>query len=152
MPEDKTMKHLRIIFKRILLLFSIFLLIGIGILFGTNYGRDLRVTIAGSILTSQHPQYAKYTFLSQKELDKLQDRINHPKWSNSDENIYKKIAGKRLEELKNQPLKIDVETIKSNKDSRFLFEGKLVTISNPFNVKLVSHQGTQGDKRGEKLA
>lgn len=152
MPEDKTMKHLRKIFKRILLLLSIFMLIGIGILFGTNYGRDFRVTIAGSILTSQHPQYAKYTFLSQKELDKLQDRINHPKWLNSDENIYKKISGKRLEELKNQPLKIDVETIKSNKDSRFLFEGKLVTISNPFNVKLVSHQGTQGDKRGEKLA
>ncbi|KLA26216.1 hypothetical protein B4080_3723 [Bacillus cereus] len=49
--------------------------------------------MAGSILTSQHPQYAKYTFLSQKELDKLQDRINHPKWSNSDEHIYKKIAG-----------------------------------------------------------
>ncbi|QQN85378.1 phosphodiester glycosidase family protein [Bacillus toyonensis] len=146
------MKHLRKIFKRILLLLSIFMLIGIGILFGTNYGRDLRVTIAGSILTSQHPQYAKYTFLSQKELDKLQDRINHPKWSNSDENIYKTIAGKRLEELKNQPLKIDVETIKSNKDSRFLFEGKLVTISNPFNVKLVSHQGTQGDKRGEKIS
>ncbi|EOO70013.1 hypothetical protein IIC_04815 [Bacillus cereus VD021] len=88
------MKHLRKIFKRILLLFSIFMLIGIGILFGTNYGRDLRVTFAGSILTSQHPQYAKYTFLSEMELEKLQDRINHPKWSNSDEDIYKKIAGK----------------------------------------------------------
>ncbi|MEB8556306.1 phosphodiester glycosidase family protein, partial [Bacillus cereus] len=146
------MKHLRKIFKRILLLFSILMIIGVGILFGTSYGRELRITIAGSILTSQHPQYAKYTFLSQKELDKLQDRINHPKWSNSDEHIYKKIVGKRLEELKNQPLEIDVETIKSNKDSRFLFEGKLVTISNPFNVKLVSHQGTQGANRGEKIS
>lgn len=152
MLEDKTMKHLRKIFKRILLLLSIFMLIGIGILFGTSYGRELRITMAGSILTSQHPQYAKYTFLPQKELDKLQDRINHPKWSNSDEHIYKKIAGKRLEEFKNQPLEINVETIKSNKDSRFLFEGKLVTISNPFNVKLVSHQGTQGANRGEKIS
>ncbi len=89
------MKHLRKIFKRILLLLSIFMLIGIGILFGTSYGRELRITMAGSILTSQHPQYAKYTFLSQKELDKLQDRINHPKWSNSDEHIYKKNSRKK---------------------------------------------------------
>ncbi|MGR5864066.1 hypothetical protein ACT7DZ_06680 [Bacillus cereus] len=61
--------------------------------------------MAGSILTTQHPQYAKYTFLSQKELDKLQDRINHPKWSNSDEHIYKKIAGKRLEEFKKSAIR-----------------------------------------------
>lgn len=65
------MKHLRKIFKRILLLFSVLMIIGIGILFGTSYGRELRITTAGSILTSQHPQYAKYTLLSQKELDKL---------------------------------------------------------------------------------
>ena len=61
--------------------------------------------------------------------------------------IFIKNSRKKIRRIKNQPLEIDVETIKSNKDSRFLFEGKLVTISNPFNVKLVSHQGTQGANR-----
>ncbi len=55
------------------------MIIGVGKLSGTSYGRELRITMAGSIITSWHPQYAKYTFLSQKELDKLQNRINHPK-------------------------------------------------------------------------
>lgn len=150
--EDKIMKHLRRIVKRFLVIFSIFSLIGIGILFGTDYGRELRITAAGSILTSQHPQYVKYTFLSQNELDKLLDSINNPKWLNSDNSTYRKIAEKRLEELKNQPLNIDVKTIKSDKNSRFPFEGKLVTISNPFNVKLVTHKGTQGKEKGEKIS
>ncbi|PEU75488.1 branched-chain amino acid ABC transporter permease [Bacillus cereus] len=146
------MKHLRTFFKRFLLLLFIFVLIGIGILFGTNYGHELRITAAGSILTSQHPQYAKYTFLSQSEMDKLIDSINNPKWSNSVEGIYKKIAEKKLKELKNQPLKIDVETINSDENSRFHFKGKLVTISNPFNVKIVTHKGTQGKDKGEKIS
>ncbi|PES30645.1 phosphodiester glycosidase family protein [Bacillus cereus] len=146
------MKHLKTFFKRVLLLLFVFILIGISILFGTNYGRELRITAAGSILTSQHPQYAKYTFLSQSELDKLMDSINNPKWSNSDEVIYRKIAEKKLKELKNQPLKIDIETIKSDETSRFPFQGKLVTISNPFNVNLVTHKGTQGQDKGEKIS
>lgn len=150
--EDKTVKHLRKFLKRLFILLFIFVLIGIGILFGTEYGRGLRITLAESILTSQHPQYVKYTFLSQKELDELVEIVNNPKWENSDNGVYEKIAEKRLKELKKQPLKIDVETIKSNKSSRFHFEGKLVTISNPFNVKLVTHQGTQGKDKGEKIS
>ncbi|PES71908.1 branched-chain amino acid ABC transporter permease [Bacillus cereus] len=146
------MKHLRRFIKRFLILSFIFSLIGIGVLFGTDYGRELRITAAGSILTSQHPQYAKYTFLSQNDMEKLLDSINNPKWSNSDEGIYKKIAEKKLKELKNQPLKVNVETIKSDENSRFHFKGKLVTISNPFNVKLVTHKGTQGEDKGEKIS
>ncbi|MFZ7807531.1 phosphodiester glycosidase family protein [Bacillus thuringiensis] len=146
------MKHLRKFLKRLFILLFIFVFIGIGILFGTEYGRGLRITLAENILTSQHPQYVKYTFLSQKELDELVEIVNNPKWENSDNGVYEKIAEKRLKELKKQPLKIDVETIKSNKSSRFHFEGKLVTISNPFNVKLVTHQGTQGKDKGEKIS
>ncbi|MDY0854365.1 phosphodiester glycosidase family protein [Bacillus thuringiensis] len=146
------MKHLKIFFKRVFILLFLLILMAISVLFGTDYGRELRITAAGSILTSQHPQYARYTFLSQNELDKLLDSINNPKWSNSDEKVYKKIAEKQLKELKNKPLKIEVESIKSDANSRFHFEGKLVTVSNPFNIKLVTHKGTQGKDKGEKIS
>ena len=89
MLEDKTMKHLRKIFKRILLLLSIFMLIGIGILFGTSYGRELHNN-GWEYTNFSASAICEIYILSQKELDKLQDRINHPKWSNSDEHIYKK--------------------------------------------------------------
>ncbi|MGG4268100.1 phosphodiester glycosidase family protein [Peribacillus simplex] len=146
------MKHLRKILNRLLILFFIFILIISGILFGTSYGCKLRIEAAESILTSQHPQYAKFTFLPKEELDKLVESINNPKWTNSENSIYRKGTEKRIHELKKQPLQLDVETIKSNKNSRYHFEGKLITISNPFNVKLVTHQGTQGKEKGEKIS
>ncbi|QEL82820.1 phosphodiester glycosidase family protein (plasmid) [Bacillus sp. JAS24-2] len=146
------MKHLRRFIKRSLILLVIFGLIISGILFGTSYGHDFRLTVAESILTSQHPQYAKYTFLPQEELDKLIENINNPKWINSDTNVNEKSIEKNLKKLKNTPLQIDVETIKSDENSRFHFKGKLVTISNPFNVKLVTHHGSQGKGKGEKIS
>ncbi|WP_459502283.1 phosphodiester glycosidase family protein [Bacillus sp. C1] len=146
------MKRLRKILKRFIILLFIFILIGSGVLFGTSYGHDFRVIIAESILTSQHPQFAKYTFLPKEELNTLTDRIHNPKWINSRNRIYGKMTAKRLKELKHAPLKIDIETIKSTANTRFHFEGKLVTISNPFNVKLATHQGTQGSEKGEKIS
>ncbi|MBJ8024980.1 phosphodiester glycosidase family protein [Bacillus cereus] len=146
------MKHLRTFFKRVLIFFVILVLISIGILFCTEYGHALRITAAESILTSQHPQYAKCMFLPQSELDTLQDSINHPTWSNSKEDMNKQIEEKKLHALKQQPLQIEVETIKSDENSHFHFEGKLVTISNPLNVKLVTQKGTQGKNRGEKIS
>ncbi|MEB8751760.1 phosphodiester glycosidase family protein, partial [Bacillus cereus] len=65
-------------------MFSIFLFLFLVVLFTTNYGKELRVTVAESILTSQHPQFAKYTFLSKKELEQLTNQIYNPVWKNND--------------------------------------------------------------------
>ncbi|MBJ8025969.1 phosphodiester glycosidase family protein [Bacillus cereus] len=145
------MKHLKTCCKRSFIFLVILTLISIGILFCTQYGRTLRIHAAESILTSQHPQYAKYMFLPQKELDALQDSIHHPKWSNSKEGMNQQIEEKKLQVLKNQPLQIEIDTIKSDGNSHFHFEGKLITISNPLNVKLVTQKGSQGTNRGEKI-
>jgi exopolysaccharide biosynthesis protein len=146
------MKVLKKFFKRLLFLTSIFVFISIIILFLTDHGQDLRKTAAESILTSQHPQYVKYLFLSKNDLNKLKEDINNPKWSDSHENSHGKMKKKMIEELQNRPLQIEMETIKSDQSSRFYFEGRLVTISNPFNVKLVTHKGSQGANRGEQIS
>ncbi len=131
-------------------LLTIFLLIGAAIiLFGTAYGHNLRVIAAESILTSQHPQYAKFTLLSDKELNDISQSITNPKWKNS-EFLTSKLSKKELERRKDLPLNVSIETIKKKYNDHF-FEGKLMTISNPFNVKLVTQQGSEGKDVGEKI-
>ncbi|HDR6817493.1 phosphodiester glycosidase family protein [Bacillus thuringiensis] len=144
------MKQLKKIIKRTFLLLGVTTPFIIYLIFGTTYGHDLRVSIAESILTSQHPQYAKYTFLAKKELTEISNHINNPKWENSDADK-NKVTPQSFKHLQKSPLKVDIETIKSDGNSKYPFTGHLVTISNPFNVKLVDQQGSQGSEKGEKI-
>ncbi|MFD3448171.1 phosphodiester glycosidase family protein [Microbacteriaceae bacterium 4G12] len=140
--------------KKFLKVFSLLVLVlffcATIVLFATPYGHKLRTIAAESILTSQHPQYAKYTFLSKEELKSIDDAIHNPKSKNSDEMLNHSLSKKELEKRKRAPLTITVETVKEKFNDHF-YEGKLMTISNPFNVKLVTQQGTQGDEFGEKI-
>ncbi|MGG0262899.1 phosphodiester glycosidase family protein [Bacillus mycoides] len=131
------------------LLTSLLLTVGAIILFGTSYGHNLRVIAAENILTSQHPQYAKITFLSDNELNDISQSITNPKWKNSDF-ANTKLSKQELERKKNAPLNVSIETIKKKYNDHF-FEGKLMTISNPLNVKLVTQQGSEGKDVGEKI-
>ncbi|OUB25923.1 branched-chain amino acid ABC transporter permease [Bacillus thuringiensis serovar yunnanensis] len=140
------------LFRRILLLIFILFLLGIGILFGTSYGHQLRVELAETILITQHRDLAKYTFLSKEELDDLLYKIEHPTTRNSDDSRDEKLSPKQIQQRKNAPLNIKIETIDSPETARYHFVGKLITISNPFNVKLVTQKGTQGKERGEKIS
>ncbi|MGF9964236.1 phosphodiester glycosidase family protein [Bacillus rhizoplanae] len=143
-------KYLKRAIKISSILLLVFILIGAGILFGTPYGHKLRVIAAESILTSQHRDLAKFTFLSQQELDDLSNSINNPKWQNSESLGFQKLSKKQLEEKKHMPLHVKIETVQEKYEDHY-FEGKLMTISNPFNVKLVTQQGTEGKDVGEKI-
>jgi exopolysaccharide biosynthesis protein len=141
--------------QKVILSLKVFLIVGlslfvcmIAVLFGTSYGHKLRTIAAESILTSQHPQYAKFTFLSQKELNAILKEVTNPKWENSETTT--DVLQKELENRKHAPLDIKIETIKKTYADHY-FEGKLMTISNPLNVKLVTQQGTQGANVGEKI-
>ncbi|EOO27511.1 hypothetical protein IIU_05892 [Bacillus cereus VD133] len=101
-------------------------LLGTGILFGTSYGHDLRVEEAETILTTQHRYLAKYTFLPKEKLDALLDKINNPKWRNS-KDIEEKLSPKRIQQKKNEPLDIKIETIHSKETAEWKFVGKLIT-------------------------
>lgn len=118
------------------------------ILFATPFGHNLRVIAAESILTSQHRSLAKYTFLSQEELDRILNDIENPKFKNSTAADAPSAAD--LEKRKQAPLAITIETV-NRKYADHYFQGKLMTVSDPLSVKLVVQQGTQGENVGEKI-
>ncbi|WP_028399599.1 phosphodiester glycosidase family protein [Ectobacillus panaciterrae] len=126
------------------------IIIAISILFGTQFGHNLRIIAAESFLTSQHPQFAKFAFLSQTELTNLTNSVKNPKWQNSKITNNINFSNKELEKKKYDPLIITIETINQKYQDHY-FEGKLMTVSNPLNVKLVTQQGTQGKDVGEKI-
>ncbi|MCP8970395.1 phosphodiester glycosidase family protein [Ectobacillus ponti] len=138
--------------KRITKIFVILFLLGSAlasaILFGTSYGHQLRVIAAESILTSQHRQWAKYTLLSEKELKDILENITNPKWVDSGKAVNLTLSQRELK--RREPLAITITTI-SRTYSDHYFEGKLMTVSNPLNVKLVMQQGAQGAESGEQI-
>ncbi|WP_242273446.1 phosphodiester glycosidase family protein [Bacillus cereus group sp. BfR-BA-01538] len=142
--------------KKLIKIFSVSMLVSLificFILFSTTYGHELRVIAAESILTSQHRDFAKLTLLSQKELDGVLASINNPNWKNSQPLNTAKFSEKKLKEKTNEPLNIKIETIKKDGSTKYFFEGKLMTISNPLNVKLVTQKGSQGENNGEKIS
>lgn len=120
-------------------LFIIFWAIISGIfVFFTESGHQLRAMAAESMLSSQHRQWAKYTLLPQSELDAMLENINNPNYVNS-------ASGKDdLDDLVNvksdKDLYVHVESIESYTNPTRYFKGKIITISNPNRVKLVSSQ------------
>lgn len=112
-------------------------------LFLTDAGHQLRKTAAESILSSQHRQWAKYTMLSQDELDKILKNIKDPVYINSvvddGQNGSVGEADSKFE-IKESDIKIKLETIERNIGKTNYYKGKVMTISNPKRVKLVSSQ------------
>ncbi|CAM3439445.1 phosphodiester glycosidase family protein [Paenibacillus lupini] len=107
-------------------------------MFFTDHGYRLRAMAAESILSSQHRQWAKYTFLPQSELDAMLENINNPNYINS-------ASGKddldSLVDVKSEKdLYVHVESIESYTNPTHYYKGKIITISNPNRVKLVSSQ------------
>lgn len=136
--------------KRKFLIFLCFffssLLLAILFLFATEKGHDLRRFAAATILSTQHQHWAKWTFLPQEELDELLENIKNPKFINTilsphlgedehDPNTSK--TGKRFPSASDE-LVVEVETIEKRNNPASYFKGKVMTISNPHNVKLRS--------------
>ncbi|MDP1460109.1 phosphodiester glycosidase family protein [Bacillus wiedmannii] len=138
--------------RRALFLFLIALILGGSILLGTSSGHKLRVTVAEIILTSQHRYLAPFTLLSKKELADILYKVNNPKWKDSSTIEDEQLSSKQIQQQKSKDLAITIEMIHSTDTAAYRFEGKLITINNPFNVKLVTQQGTQGKQLGEKLS
>ncbi|HJV45313.1 MAG TPA: phosphodiester glycosidase family protein [Bacillota bacterium] len=113
------------------LLFSIPVLLALGILsllflYGTTTGTSIRQMLGGSILSSQHPQYAKF-LLTQDEIDKLNEIIYEPPSVTSTTHGF--VNHKRAS---NEPL-VRVETVENSN-----YTAKVMLVSDPTTVHLVS--------------
>jgi len=115
-------------------------------LFTTEKGHDIRRFIAATILSTQHRQWAKWTFLPQDELDELLENIKNPKFINTilaphlgddESNPNTSKTGKKFPSS-NDELIVNVETIEHTNNPASYYKGKIMTISNPHNVKLRS--------------
>lgn len=129
------------------------MLFGIGLasflfLFATDAGEEIREWAAGTLLTTQHDYWAPYTFLPKEKLDELRRQIEHPEVVNSVAAVPDQNAAPAppAEEKKPREL-IEIETIDVKKGSYF-FKGKIMYISDPKRVHLVT---TQRKDRGDLL-
>lgn len=109
---------------------------------------DLRLWLAGSILTTQHPQWAKYTLVGDEALDKLKQEIDNPEFRNS-------LATFSFINLdkKNRPL-IEVVPVEKHISVTHYYKGHVMLVSDPDRVHLVQTIGkktSKGYPRGEWL-
>ncbi|MFP3727511.1 phosphodiester glycosidase family protein [Priestia filamentosa] len=130
----------RIFFGFIKLIFFLFIVAAIT-LFATPIGHDVRVTLAEMILSSQHRDLAKYTMLPKEELDKLLHDIQNPDYENSvvlEEDVAKKDNAIEDTNFENKDLVVRLEHIKKRYSATYFYEGVVLEVSNPLNVKLIS--------------
>ncbi len=105
-------------------------------MFFTDSGYRLRAMAAETILSSQHRQWAKYTFLPQSDLDAMLENINNPNYVNSASGSGN--LGGMVNVKSDKDLYVHVESIESYTNPTHYYKGKVITISNPNRVKLVS--------------
>lgn len=146
------MKYLTFFFLTFLLTYGSVMLF---VMFKTDLGHNARLTAAEIILSSQHRHWAKYTFLPQKELDAILHLIQNPNYVNSHPETITPTSSEETAnataeqaEQRNEDLIIKLETIEKFYSSGYFYKGKVLEISNPSNVKLVS--SSQSD-HGEQI-
>lgn len=69
------MRRIKLFLKRCILILPICFLASMGLLFGTDYGYELRIMVTERL---QHSEFAKYTFLPMEKSDNLLDEIETP--------------------------------------------------------------------------
>ncbi|MET3288682.1 UNVERIFIED_CONTAM: exopolysaccharide biosynthesis protein [Brevibacillus sp. OAP136] len=124
-------------------------------LFTTDAGEELREWAAGTLLTTQHDYWAKYTFLPAAKLAELKNQIQNPTVVNSapvvamppEIEAEEKAKEETIPETKPREL-VEVEEI-NVKRSGYFFKGKIMSISDPNRVHLVMTDRKDG--RGDLL-
>lgn len=162
---------MRTFFKYFTISILIIIFISFIFFFFTDKGFNLRRLAAETVASTQHKDWARYLFLpyEKDELNKIINEIDNPKYENSINNIndlqkmnhitsktnttelvLKKLINEEINiNLKeNENLEIKVETIKKRINPLYYYEGKIIYISNPQNVKLVS---SESKNKGEKI-
>ncbi|MGD8191173.1 phosphodiester glycosidase family protein [Brevibacillus ginsengisoli] len=147
-PQTKK-KRKRKSFKRTVIMSGIMFLL-LTTAFVLSY--DARLWLAGSLLVTQHSQWAKYTFVGEDALNKLKKEIAQPEVINS-EPVSTVVQTPKPQEVKpagDVPL-VQVEPIEKNISSYHYFKGYVMKVSDPSRVHLVQTvvKKNRGKPRGE---
>lgn len=122
---------------------SLLLIVG----FDATY--DARLWLAGSLLTTQHPQWAKYTLVGEDALKRLKAEIENPQYENSIPTFsFVNLGNKKEKEL------VEVIPVEKKYSMTHYFKGHVMKVSDPNRVHLVQTVGKKTSKglpRGEWL-
>ncbi|WP_416828173.1 phosphodiester glycosidase family protein [Ectobacillus polymachus] len=121
--ERRRKQHKKRLFIYIISTFVVCMGLGLGWFYFTDSGFQLRKMIAGSILSSQHPQYAKW-FLSDAEIQKLNAAIHMPPSERS--NAVEAFAAQ-------SDLNVSVDTVETAN-----YTAKVMKVNDPTTIHLVS--------------
>lgn len=120
---------------------GLFLTMGVGgyaILYHTEPGHELRLMMAGSVLTSQHPQYAEY-LLEESELNRLKSVLEQLPMEASKQRPIP-AAGTALR----KSLEVKVDTVDTAG-----YTAKVMMVSDPTTIRLVA---TRYADKGQALS
>lgn len=123
-----------------LYLFSFFLFFfatSLFFVYGTDAGHQLRLMAAGSILSSQHPQFARF-LLPESEIAQLKELIAHPPSQRST------VAAAAPVPVKSDKPLVEVETVETSN-----YVAKVMKVSDPTTVHLAT---TKYSNKGEPLS
>jgi len=148
-------------FRILLIVFLSCVVLGVLYLFTTPWGYKTREFAASIILSSQHRDLAKFTLLDDIVLKKIAADIDTPKYVNvkppNDSFATIVDRGSTDEEspsfttsFSKEDLIVSIDDVEKSYGDHY-FKGKLLTVSNPLNVKISTSKGSQGRGFGEQL-
>lgn len=177
LEEERYLKKFKRWIGYVFLGSAILLVLCVILLFTTSKGHQLRLIAAEVILSSQHRDLVKLTFLSEDEINTILKNIQNPTYLNSHSSnlshtiidsidsgasykssserlhdLYASMVSEReglqeanniaLEKTKNTKLILRIDDIQERYSDHF-FKGKLLTVSNPNNIRLALSEGEQ---------
>jgi exopolysaccharide biosynthesis protein len=118
---------------------------------GFQLSYPIRLWLAGSLLVTQHHQWAKYTLVGEKALDQMKDANKHPKSDNSTGSFIN-LKDQVAQAAPDVPL-VKVIPVEKRISAVHYFKGAVMKIHDPKRVHLVPTIGkiSRGKPRGEWL-
>ncbi|AIG27211.1 phosphodiester glycosidase family protein [Brevibacillus laterosporus] len=120
---------------------------------------DLRLWLAGTLLTTQHSSWAKYTLVGEDALNSLRAEINNPEAINSvSPTEVTTQPGKEEEKQEEKPVQkelTEVVPVEKYFNPAHYFKGYVMKVSDPNRVHLIQTTGAKknrGKPRGEWIS
>ncbi len=121
-------------------------MIAVLILVGYIASYEARLWLAGSLLVTQHHDWAKYTLIPSGKLDELRNELSHPEMVNSTANSVQ--AEEILEPATEEGELIDVIPVEKKISKAHYFKGHVLKVHDPNRIHLVQTSGTKRSGKG----
>lgn len=128
-----------------------FLVLVLAVVLGSvafTFTYDLRLWLAGSLLVTQHHDWAKYTLIGEGKLNELRKDLESPEMMNS--HVEKPLNSGTVEAASKPPKEelIEIEPVEKKLSNVHYFKGYMMKVHDPNRIHLVSTSGTKRSGKG----